>query len=145
MENINPTWKVLTSLIFNLKAGHSVKSSIQLSSVHLSNILENFLFRWVHTTPLEQPEPKNLKTQGLTQHQIVLIQILFEGLEGAPILEGLVHLEGDVRQAYERELNGHIAKLPFLGMIPLMLLIGPAFLLLLIGPILSQLLQELSK
>lgn len=68
-----------------------------------------------------------------------IFEVLLMGLNGRTIYPMLKSLEEEVVIACEQEIHSQAAKLPFLLLLPLLLLQTPAFLLLLFGPILQQL------
>lgn len=68
-----------------------------------------------------------------------LFEVLWMGLDGKSIYPVLKLLEEEMVKACEEEIHTQASKLPFLLLLPLLLLQTPAFLLLLFGPILQQL------
>ncbi len=65
--------------------------------------------------------------------------LIERGLAGQPAFEALGILECEVEKAAERELDAHLASLPFKVLIPLLIFQFPAYLMLLLGPILREL------
>ena len=139
MEDINPLWKVLNRIRYNLNAGNSVRHSVLDACNDLQSALEKKLFKWVQQYPCEIP---SLTPMSFYRQQLFFI--LNDGLQGKPIYEALQQLEEDVLEQIHLEIDEHVAKLPFLSLIPMLLFIGPAFFLLLIGPLILSMLKELT-
>lgn len=139
MAKINSTWSVVSKVKFKMATGHSVRSSILESCKTLENSFEQKLFLWAQRYP--HPFPDSI---ALTSTQVVVMNLLNEGLKGKPIYEPLKELEMDVRDALLVEIQEHIDKLPFLSLIPMLFFIGPSLFLILVGPLLYALIQELS-
>jgi|GEM_PF-1589283 len=139
MENLSPTWIVLSRIKFKILSGHSIRTALLESSRSLNNDFERNLYLWAQKHPSPFP-----KMQRLTSSQQSLIFLLDEGLNGKPIYESLQALEEDVHASLLAEIQEHIDKLPFLSLIPMLFFVGPAFFLLLLGPLLASLLKGLS-
>lgn len=139
MQKVNSTWSVISKIRFKIITGHSVRSSILDSCKSLESPLEHELFLWAQRFPRSFAG-----TAKLTPAQITLVQLLDEGLKGKPIYEPLTQLEQDVRDSILAEIQEHVDKLPFLSLIPLLLLIGPSLFLILVGPLLYSLIRELA-
>ena len=89
------------------------------------------------------PQPQKPAFKSPYRRQ--LVDILARGLRGEPVLDALTDLEQDLKLATEEDLERHLQKLPFISLIPLMVLELPAFLLLLAGPLVLDLLSALQN
>jgi hypothetical protein len=67
-----------------------------------------------------------------------LLFLLSEGLNGSPILEKLNEIELMMIDDCLRQIDRHAIVLPYLGMLPIMLLMFPSLLLVILFPILEQ-------
>ena len=74
-----------------------------------------------------------------------LLDILYRGLNGEPILDILQEFEAELKTAALHDLEQQILKLPFLSLIPLFLFQVPAFFLLLLAPLLLELQTSLNS
>ena len=72
-----------------------------------------------------------------------LLDLLSHGLKGEPILSAIHDLEEDLIFIANEDIEQQLQKLPFINLIPLLLLEFPAFFLLLVGPLILDLLSVL--
>lgn len=71
-------------------------------------------------------------------HRRVLLQILERGLKGESIYPIICQLENEIVEACQEEIEGKLARLPILLLIPLLMMQFPAILMLLFGPLLQN-------
>lgn len=83
------------------------------------------------------------RSRELSRFRENMFQLLESGKRGAPILRDWRKLRQEIEMQIEVDLKGHIDALPFKMLIPLLLLMFPAFLILLFGPITQSLLSVL--
>lgn len=143
MEGLNPPLELLITVKRSLERGHSVKNG-------LSEFIKESSSPWV----LEVSQWMSLLQQGLSadtvlrqqisNHRRILLKTLERGLKGESIYQTLNNLEEEIVLACEVSLAQSLGRLPFLLLMPLLLLQMPAFLLLLLGPLLSEFLTALS-
>lgn len=70
-----------------------------------------------------------------------LFWLLESGYAGAPVLRELRALKSETIEQLELDLKNHVERLPLKMLLPLLLLMFPAFLILLFGPITTQFLS----
>lgn len=80
---------------------------------------------------------------GLSPHRENFFHILLAGFRGEAILADLTVLKADIQNQLELDMKSHVETLPFKMLVPLLLLLFPAFLILLFGPITRSFLQSL--
>lgn len=142
MEGVAPPLRFLMDLRWSIETGHSVNQGIR---IYLERYSDEFTLRlkaWFLALQSGQRHA-DLLCSFPTIYQRALVDLCYAGLQGTPILEKLQDLEEELQQACERDLERHLSCLPFITMIPLLLLQFPAFLLLLLGPMLSDLIIRL--
>lgn len=83
------------------------------------------------------------RPKDLSCYRENLFQLLELGKRGAPILREWRALRREIELQIEADLKGHVDALPFKMLIPLLLLMFPAFLILLFGPITQAFLSVL--
>jgi hypothetical protein len=77
----------------------------------------------------------------LSRYREQLFQLLESGKKGEPILKEWRSLRLELENQIETDLKAHVESLPFKMLIPLLLLLFPAFLVLLFGPIMQMFLS----
>lgn len=127
---------------WQMENGNSVRESIKAVTGQTPNEFGDELKSWLQIRQSGENRPISPLSFQSPQRR-ALVSLLERGLQGQPILESLKALEEEVLRAALSELDGHIARLPFLSMIPLFLFQFPAYLLLLLGPLMSDLLRDL--
>jgi hypothetical protein len=144
MEGLAPPFQLLIHVRRQIERGLSLKGGI---ISYLKTTEDDFSPKVSYWLSLV--EKKEATGPFLNQIESVyrkeLLRILERGLAGAPILHILRLFEEEVILACENEIQNKLTDLPYLAMIPLLLLQFPAFLLLLLGPLLIQLLDSLSS
>ena len=82
-----------------------------------------------------------------SQSKVPVIQafynILFIGLSGNSILEGMSRVEVSIYEQIEQEFQKKLQTLPVRMMLPLLFLMFPAYLILMLGPILSNMMESI--
>ncbi len=138
MEFIAPPLHFITYLLRALETTQSLENTLRMYLQNESNDicpqLKLFYTRW-QAKSLDElnfiPQEKHYRR--------AIFDLLIMGLKGRTIYPMLKSLEEEMIIACEQEIHMQAAKLPFLLLLPLLLLQTPAFLLLLFGPILQQL------
>ncbi len=137
---MSPTWTSVHRIKYKMVSGHSVRSAVLEATKDLQSDFESYLFRWAQRFPQDFEEQIEL-----TDYQSSLKNLLSDGMRGKPIYESLCQLEEDIRESLIAEIDEHVQKLPFLGLIPMLFFIGPALFSILVGPLLYSLIKELSQ
>lgn len=83
------------------------------------------------------------RKQELSRHREQLFLILESGSRGASVLADWRELRKEVESQLELDIKGHVESLPLKMLMPLLLLLFPAFLVLLFGPITSAFLSAI--
>ena len=141
MDALAPPLKALLYIKLKIQSGLSVRESIReytQENLHcgFAKDLSLWLFQMeagakVNTTAFQKTYRK------------MLIEILSQGLEGAPILKSLTALEDELVLASKMDMDKQLKKLPLMTLLPLLFLQLPAFLLLVFGPLVMELLDQL--
>ena len=151
MEDLSPTLIFLWEIKRALEKGFSIHSGVERyiqrnRSTKFTLQVESWWSGQTHK-PNSYPNAKpslavkdsQVQKSEVTMTRKYLFEILELGLKGQSILETLKVYEKELILSCEDEIQGHIARLPLILMIPLMGLIFPALMILLIGPLLSAL------
>lgn len=138
MENISCTARVVSRVKYKILSGQSVRNAVIESTKSLESYFEKELYRWA-----QNPTTHLRVKDKITLSQQALMSLLAEGLNGKPIYEPLTQLELEIHESLLSEIQEHVHKLPFLSLIPMLFLIGPALFTILIGPLLFTLILEL--
>ncbi len=141
MENISPSLSLSLTVRAALESGYSVRTGIlQFISASRDPFAE-IVGTWLMC--VDQNQPFHFISDHLHPCRRSLLLLLEKGLRGLPILNHLVELEEEIIQSCEMEIEAQIQKTPLLLMIPVFVLMFPAYLLLLFGPIIQSLLIKL--
>ncbi len=138
MEGLAPPLELLLSVKQAVEQGNSVKKGIQSYLIGEKNEFKEVVLQFLSLHE-QGKSADHLLLQISSMHRRALLNLLTKSLNGFPIYSALLELESELIQACEEEIQQKIAKLPFLLMIPLLLLLFPSFLLLLFGPLLHNL------
>lgn len=142
MEGLAPPLELLIAVKQSVEQGLSIKKGIQNYLVGEKNEFKEVVLQFLSL--LDQgKDVTDLILTNQSMHRRALLGLLVKSLNGFPIYNALVELEAELMSACEEEIQQKIAKLPFLLMIPLLLLLFPSFLLLLFGPLLHNLFHSL--
>jgi hypothetical protein len=139
MENLSPTLYFVVAIKTKIEQGESVRSSL-LSAI--SNTTEKSVLR-VALEELVADDLGQVKkvNRALSIWAQQLVNLCARGLNGESIHSQLIGLEKDVLESALEEIDVYAAKLPVIGLLPLLLFVFPAIAILLIGP---ELLRVLS-
>ncbi len=138
MEPIAAPLHLVTYLLKAIETSQSLENTIrnylQTENTDICTQLKSFYAKW------QAKELNNLEfIPSRLHYRRALFEVLLMGLNGRTIYPMLKSLEEEIVVACEQEIHSQAAKLPFLLLLPLLLLQTPAFLILLFGPILQQL------
>lgn len=142
MENIAPSLDLLLKTKRNLEKGQPVRFAIEKYIKTESSDFANVVSKWY---VLQQ---RGMATQDFmqtidSQYRKALLQLLERSLRGESIYNQIAALESEIIDACGEEISNKLAKLPFLMLIPLLLMQFPAILLLLFGPLLQNFFHSL--
>jgi len=142
MDSLAPPLRALLSIKLKIQSGISTRKSIrEYVKETLDCSFAQDLSLWLFQMESENSE---VDPQAFTRpFRKMLVEVLAQGLEGEQILKSLEILEAEMIEASHRDMDNQLQKLPFILMVPLLLLQLPAFLLLIFGPLLSKLLEGL--
>lgn len=143
MAHINPLLNSISEIRHRLESGESLRSSLPVAFNTEDLKWNQTTKRWLVALEHGSPAEKLVETIK-SPYRRVFLEMVAAGLAGSPIYQTLLELEREVHSACELELDANLRRLPFLAMLPVLLLMFPAFLILLLGPALIHLLQELS-
>lgn len=137
MENIAPPLQLLLCVKRSLEKGQTVRQGTVLFMKQAPAEFSDVVAKW-HSL-LQQGLPTKILLQGIpSMHRRVLLQIMERGIKGESIYNHLCQLEIEIIEACHDEIGHKLARLPFLLMIPLLLMQFPAILLLLFGPLMQN-------
>lgn len=140
MEDISPTLYLLLIVRTALENGHSVRTGVRQFLSTSKDPFVEVVSKWLLF--VDQDQSLHTLLENLHPCRRSLLLLLDKGLKGLPILPHLMTLEDEIIQSCEVEIETQIQKLPLLLMLPLFLLMFPAYLILLFGPIIQSLLMH---
>lgn len=123
-----------------LESGQSVARSLEAGLSKESNPFTAKLHHWYACHRAGQNVPHRMKTD----YQVLLLEILVQGLEGCPVHEAIEALERDMEVEFERQWKFYLESLPAKLSLPLLFFFFPAYLILMFGPLLSKFLMEVN-
>ena len=139
MEHIVPSIQFIKNLRSELQKGRSVKDSVEACVMEESDEFHSKMQIWF----LADRHQLRAELTWTSHYQMNLLEILENGLLGAPIFENLESLQEEMEKEFERQWKAYLESLPAKLSLPLLLLFFPAYLILLFGPLLMQFLEEI--
>jgi len=140
MRALIPTQiRVLQEIIYLLESGNSVRESILIVMDQFDR--DEFIDLMQLWMKQKEVGLNEFTISGLTSSSInrKIFSLLDRGLNGESILKYLKTLELEAREQVQIERDKSLAKLPIKLLVPLILLIFPAYLIVLLVPVLSEL------
>lgn len=136
MENITPPLVLLWDVRRSLEKGQSVSVGVK---TYLGRSPKNEFQRQIKIWWTAQSNSQlNFNQIGMNLRRRFLLEILEAGLKGHAILPNLQSLEDEILMSCEDEIQKHVAMLPLLSLVPLMLLVFPAMMILLVWPLMKM-------
>lgn len=145
MDSLNAVLKLVTSLEDEILRGTAVRTALQATVTAVTDpifkrevldILRGF--EGIH-------DVERAVDRASTTLRRAVFQTIVDGDRGQPILARLRELTGEIEAQLELDLKTHVEALPMKMLLPLLLLLFPAFLLLLLGPITHHFLEVLGQ
>jgi hypothetical protein len=142
MEHIAPPLQLILHVKRAIETNSSVRSGVIKYIQHSRTDFAKDVSKWISL------RDQGLDGQGLihaqrSQHRRCLLELLERGLQGEAIYSYLIQLELETIEACEDEISRKVTKLPFILLVPLLLMQFPAFLMLLFGPLLENFFHSL--
>lgn len=142
MEYIAPPLKLITEVKRAIESGTSVRCGVL---AYVQNSREDFsrdVSKWISCRDQGLSYQLIIQNQA-SQYRRSLLELLERGMRGESIYSHLLQLEIETIEACEDEIERKVTKLPFLLLVPLLLMQFPAFLMLLFGPLLENFFHSL--
>ena len=139
MGHIVPSLSFVRNLSTALEQGLSVLESFEQSMAKEDNEFGLKMSLW---WSYEKNGIHN-QVQFKTHYQKHLIEIIRNGLLGAPIYDHLCHLESEMSREFDRQWKAYLESLPLKLSVPLLIFFFPSYIVLLFGPLVIQFLKEL--
>ena len=137
MESVSPVIQLLWSVRRSIEKGQAVQNGIQNYLLRCSDDeFSSAIKSWWDSR--QNPEIFYDHHQ-LSFHRRHLIELLEVGLSGQPIAQQLQSLENELVLHCENAIRKHIALLPIISLLPLLLFIFPSMVLLILWPLLGML------
>lgn len=140
MENLAPPLLLVVILRREIERGRSIREALRRYLNETDDEFSKIVAVW--QVRMEQGLDFNYAGVSSTARR-GLLMLLARGLRGEPILQHLLRLEGEIVESCQDEIQSTLQKLPFILMLPLLLLQFPAFLILLFGPFLENFFHSL--
>lgn len=143
MEGLSPSMSLLLQIKRSVDQGVSIRRGLDAWLSEEVGSFRDLVFRWRGFFDSGSSfEP--LMLNKLSPWRRALLEIIGRGLSGEPIGKALEGLEEEMMRAAEAEIQEKLTRLPYLIMIPVLLLQLPGFLLLLFGPLVHNFLHSLA-
>lgn len=142
MEGVAPPLELLLAVKRTLEKGQPTKLGVHHYLKNHEGEFALVVAQWLALLQQGQ-DTQTLISSIASQHRQILLQLLERGLRGEAIYNMLATLEEEILEACHEELTNILARLPFILLVPLLLLQFPAFLLLLFGPLLHNFFHSL--
>lgn len=145
MEDVAPSVLLLWYVRRALDSGQPTLVGIQLylqmaPASRFRSCIENWWLARSNTQSGQGVRAGTFLTSTECTHQrLYLLELLEASLNGQSIGRQLAELEEELLSACRDEIEEHVARLPLLSLIPLLLMIFPALMLLLLVPLLRML------
>ncbi len=137
MENIAPPLKLLLSVKRQIEKNQPVRIGVLLYLQTETSDFSVSVAQWYSLFQQGKSTHTVLKLMT-SMYRRVLLQVLERGLRGESVYQLLCQLENEITEACHDEISNKLAKLPFILLIPLLLMQFPAILMLLFGPLLQN-------
>ena len=137
MENIAPPLQLLLCVKRSLEKGQTVRQGTVIFLKQIGGEFTDVVAKW-HSLQLQGLSTSELLKNISSMHRKVLLQIMERGIKGESIYNHLCQLEIEIIEACNDEISQKLARLPFLLLIPLLLMQFPAILMLLFGPLMQN-------
>lgn len=139
MENLKDLLALTLRLRTSLECGEALRPVLteffKTNETHFSIKLSEWLFLFDQTGKSHQV--------FVSHHAQILVTILAEGLGGHAIYERLLGYEEELLEHIENVIQQKLDALPYILMVPLLLLMFPAYLILILGPVLNNFIQNM--
>lgn len=141
MDRLNETLWLALEARRSLEQGESVKAAVtryleaagETSAARLTR-------RWQFC--VDRGADAGVVLDGVTSpHRRALLTLLARSQRGESVFQALLELEVEIQEACQADLERHLARLPFILLVPLLFLMFPAVMILLLGPFLEILLS----
>lgn len=144
METLAPPLELLLQVKKSIEQGLPIKKGIQKYLELSKGSFPADLMRWLSLLQQGQ-STESLKNSIPSLHRRILLNVLERGLCGEAIYQHLCQLEVEFLEASTGEIDKYIGRLPFLMLIPMLLIQFPALLFLLFGPLLQNLFHSFAR
>ncbi len=142
LESIAPPLDLIFQIRMGLESGESVRTLVHRYITRTQNPFARQIARWMLCR--DQGSCRDWVFQEISSpYRRALLDIVERGLSGESIRDQIIELEDEVFYACGLEMDQRLAKIPFLMLIPLVLLMFPSLLALILGPFLGQLLSSI--
>lgn len=140
MDRLNETLWLALEARRSLEQGDSVKTAVaRVCAQPEETRFSRFLRQWQFLVERGADYTPMLATVR-SPHRRALLTLLARSQRGESIFAALLELENEIHEACEADLERHVARLPFILLVPLLFLMFPAVMILLLGPFLDILL-----
>ncbi|MBK9324581.1 MAG: hypothetical protein IPM97_16830 [Bdellovibrionaceae bacterium] len=144
MDYLAPPLHLITEVKRSIESGASVRSGILVYLQASSEDFSKDVSKWISW------QDRGLDVSAIvhgqrSRYRRSLLELLQRGLSGEGIYSYLLLLEEETIEACDDEISRKITKLPFILLVPLLLMQFPAFLLLLFGPLLENFFHSLGS
>lgn len=135
MENLAPPLLLVVNLKREMERGRSIREALARYLNETDDEFARTVAAWNVRIEQGMDFPYS-SVKSLSRR--ALLMLLERGLKGEPVFQHLQRLESEIIENCQDEIQQKLQKLPFILMLPLLLLQFPAFLILLFGPFLEN-------
>ncbi|MCX7977559.1 MAG: hypothetical protein N2578_01005 [Bdellovibrionaceae bacterium] len=143
MEGLSPTLSLVLWVLEGLQRGESINRAVEGFAVESKGPFKELLLEWLSLIKQNKDTTDFYRKVASAQQRGVLLT-LEKGLRGAPIYSILEAIRQELESSCLEQIEEFAATLPMKMLIPLLMLMFPAYLILLFGPLVEQLGRHLS-
>ena len=149
MVGLNPVLKCVMTVEEGLARGEAVRGTLLAwldRDPRSNHVFRGEMLEFLRTT--ENADGENFlggvaQMRFETIYRRSLFDLLADGMLGNPILPRLRELRLEIESQLELDMKAHVESLPLKMLVPLLLVMFPAFLILLLGPITQNFMEAL--
>ncbi len=140
MVHIVPSISFIKQLRTQLESGLSVSSSLKKTLIIEDSLFSQEVELWWSGYRTGHGGHWEFRTH----FEKAFIEVLQQGLEGAPIHKYLLQIEQEMQEEFEIRWKSYLDSLPTKLSLPLLFLFFPSYIILIFGPLISAFLKGVS-
>ncbi len=138
MEGLAPTYQFCVDWRLSLESGHSTLMFLKKELESQPLDVQLHVRRYLSETGRSADH-----LTSISLHRRLLLELMSCSIKGEAVLSRVRELEKEIFLQCEHEIEKHLASLSWKLLLPMMLLMFPAFLILLLGPLMNHFVKGL--